>query len=72
MQLCIIEYPWYVPKGRSLSAKDFTDMPQFLLGSNPRWKAVSGMMMAIPKCRKVWNKTKDIHSSEFRAFIDSL
>jgi hypothetical protein len=37
-----------------------------------RWKVLSRTMMTIPKFKKVWNKTKDIHSTEFRLFIDSL
>jgi hypothetical protein len=37
-----------------------------------RWKALSGTMMTIPKFKKVWDKTKDIHTTEFRHFIDSL
>ena len=36
------------------------------------WKVLSRTMMTIPKFKKVWNKTKDIHSTEFRLFIDSL
>jgi hypothetical protein len=37
-----------------------------------RWKVLSRTMMTIPKFKKVWNKTKDIHSTEFRNFIDLL
>jgi hypothetical protein len=37
-----------------------------------RWKALSQTMMTIPKFKMVWNKTKDIHTAEFRHFIDSL
>lgn len=37
-----------------------------------RWKALSQTMMTIPKFKTVWNKTKDIHTAEFRYFIDSL
>jgi hypothetical protein len=35
-----------------------------------RWKAQT--MMTIPKFKTVWNKTKDVHTAEFRHFIDSL
>ena len=37
-----------------------------------RWKVLSETIMTIPKFKKVWEKTKDIHSIEFRCFIDSL
>ncbi len=37
-----------------------------------RWKALSRTMMTIPKFKTVWDKTKDIHTAEFRHFIDSL
>jgi hypothetical protein len=37
-----------------------------------RWQALSKTMMTIPKFKTVWNKTKDIHTAEFRHFIDSL
>jgi hypothetical protein len=29
-------------------------------------------MMTIPKFKKVWDKTKDIHSTEYRDVITSL
>jgi hypothetical protein len=37
-----------------------------------RWKPLSRTMMTIPKFKTVWDKTKDIHTAEFRHFIDSL
>jgi hypothetical protein len=37
-----------------------------------RWKSLSQTTMTIPKFKTVWNKTKDIHTAEFRHFIDSL
>jgi hypothetical protein len=37
-----------------------------------RWKHFSVTMMSVPKFKKVWDKTKDIHPIEFRHFIDSL
>jgi len=37
-----------------------------------RWKVLARTMLTIPKFKNVWAKTKDIHSSEFRDFIDSL
>jgi hypothetical protein len=60
----------------------FIDLIEFLYGLNKtnminaevwsRWKSLSRTMMTIPKFKKVWDKTKDIHSTEFRNFIDSL
>ena len=37
-----------------------------------RWKSLAETIMTIPKFKRVWQKTKDIHASEFRDFIDSL
>jgi hypothetical protein len=37
-----------------------------------RWEATAISMMTIPKFKKVWNKTKDSRSHEFRELIDSL
>ncbi len=37
-----------------------------------RWEATAKSMMTIPKFKKVWDKTKDSRSGEFRKFIDSL
>jgi len=28
--------------------------------------------MTIPKFKSVWEKTKDVHASEFRDFLDSF
>src|SRR5215472_2281744 len=60
----------------------FIDLIEYLYGLNKtnminaevwsRWKSLSRTMMTIPKFKKVWDKTKDIHSTEFRNFIDSL
>jgi hypothetical protein len=36
------------------------------------WKSLSRTMMTIPKFKKVWDKTKDIHSTEYRDVITSL
>jgi hypothetical protein len=64
------------------TAVSFIDLIEFLYGLNKtnminaevwsRWKSLSRTMMTIPKFKKVWDKTKDIHSTEFRNFIDSL
>jgi hypothetical protein len=37
-----------------------------------RWKASAKSTMDIPKIKKVWNKTKHIHTHEFVKFIESL
>ena len=60
----------------------FLDLIEFLVRLNKgkmvdtevwsRWKVLAKTMLTIPKFRNVWAKTKDIHSSEFRDFIDSL
>jgi hypothetical protein len=60
----------------------FIDLIEFLYGLNKtnmidaevwsRWNSLSRTMMTIPKFKKVWDKTKDIHPTEFRNFIDSL
>lgn len=60
----------------------FVDLIEFLYRLNKtkmidanvwsRWESLSKTMMTIPKFKKIWNKTKDIHTAEFRDFIDSL
>jgi hypothetical protein len=35
-----------------------------------RWKVLARTILTIPKFKSVWAKTKDIHNSEFRDFID--
>jgi hypothetical protein len=60
----------------------FLDLFEFLFRLNKRdmidteiwyrWKVLAGTIMTIPKFRKVWDKTKDVHASEFKDFIDSL
>jgi hypothetical protein len=37
-----------------------------------RWKGLAKTIMATPKSKRVWEKTKDVHANEFREFIDSL
>jgi hypothetical protein len=37
-----------------------------------RWKGLAKTIMTIPKFKRVWEKTKDVHANEFRDFIDSL
>ena len=60
----------------------FVDLIEFLFRLNKakmvdaeiwsRWKLFAKTIFTIPKFKNVWVKTKDIHSSEFRDFIDSL
>jgi hypothetical protein len=60
----------------------FLDLIEFLFRLNKskmvdtevwtRWRLLAKTMLTIPKFENVWTRTKDIHSSEFRDFIDSL
>lgn len=60
----------------------FLDLFEFLFRLNKRnmiddeiwsrWKGLAETIMTIPKFKKVWDKTKDVHAHEFRDFIDSL
>jgi hypothetical protein len=60
----------------------FLDLFEFLFRLNKRdmmdteiwsrWKSLAETIMTIPKFKRVWQKTKDVHASEFRDFIDSL
>ena len=38
----------------------------------PRWKALAGTLLNIPKFKKVWDKTKYVHNADFIQFMDSL
>jgi hypothetical protein len=38
----------------------------------PRWKALAKTLIGIPKFKKVWDKTKYVHNSDFVQFMDSL
>lgn len=37
-----------------------------------RWKELARALMTIPKFKKVWEKTKQVHTPDFVEFIDSL
>src|SRR5918994_6671108 len=60
----------------------FLDLFEFLFRLNnrdmidaeiwSRWKGLAKTIMTIPKFKRVWEKTKDVHASEYRNFIDSL
>jgi hypothetical protein len=38
----------------------------------PKWKALAKTLIDIPKFKKVWDKTKYVHNSDFIQFMDSL
>ena len=60
----------------------FLDLFEFLFRLNKRdmidieiwsrWKCLVKTIMTIPKFKRVWDRTKHVHGSEFRDFIDSL
>jgi hypothetical protein len=60
----------------------FLDLFEFLFRLNKRdmidteiwsrWKGLAKTIMTIPKFRRVWEKTKDVHAHEFREFVNSL
>ena len=37
-----------------------------------RWQELTKTLMTIPKFKKVWGKTKQVHMKDFADFIDSL
>lgn len=60
----------------------FLDLFEFLFRLNKtktmdpelwlRWKELAKMIMTIPKFKRIWDKTKQVHTAEFTEFIDSL
>jgi hypothetical protein len=60
----------------------FLDLFEFLFRLNKRdmidaeiwsrWIGLAKTIMTIPKFKRVWDKTKDVHAHEFRDFVDSL
>lgn len=60
----------------------FLDLFEFLFRLNKtktidghlwmRWRELARALMTIPKFKRVWEKTKQIHTPDFVAFIDSL
>ncbi|MGI0014517.1 MAG: hypothetical protein ACREBU_13910 [Nitrososphaera sp.] len=60
----------------------FLDLFEFLFRLNKtktidsqlwmRWKELAKSLMTIPKFKKVWEKTKQVHTPDFIEFIDSL
>ncbi|MDE1765625.1 MAG: hypothetical protein KGI27_05015 [Thaumarchaeota archaeon] len=37
-----------------------------------RWRYLAEILMTVPKFKKVWEKTRTVHTSEFVEFIESL
>jgi hypothetical protein len=37
-----------------------------------RWTGLAETIMTIPKFKNVWDKTKNVHASEFSDFLDSF
>jgi hypothetical protein len=60
----------------------FLDLFEFLFRLNQskmidphlwlRWKELAKMIMTIPKFKRIWDKSKQVHAKEFTEFIDSL
>lgn len=60
----------------------FLDLFEFLFALNKknmidsdvwfRWRGLVKTVMTIPKFKSIWNKTNDIHSVEFKKFMNSL
>jgi hypothetical protein len=59
--LDLIEFLFYLYKTKMMDTKLW-----------PRWKALAETLIAMPKFRKVWEKTKHVHNSDFIEFMDSL
>ena len=59
--LDLIEFLFYLHKTKMMDTKLW-----------PRWKALAETLMDMPKFRKVWDKTKHVHNSDFIEFMDSL
>lgn len=38
----------------------------------PRWIELARTLMTIPKFRKVWENTKQVHTKDFAEFIDFI
>lgn len=59
--LDLIEFLFYLHETKMMAIKLW-----------PRWKALAETLMGMPKFRKVWDKTKHVHNSDFIEFMDSL
>lgn len=59
--LHLIEFLFYLHETKMMDTKLW-----------PRWKALADTLMDMPKFRKVWEKTKQVHNSDFIEFMDSL
>ncbi len=59
--LDLIEFLFYLQETKMIDTKLW-----------PRWRALAKTLMDIPTFRKVWDKTKHVHYSDFVQFMDSL
>ncbi|MER5176085.1 MAG: hypothetical protein ABJB73_09975 [Candidatus Nitrosocosmicus sp.] len=59
--LDLIEFLFYLHETKMMDAKLW-----------PRWRALAETLMDMPKFRKVWDKTKHVHNSDFVKFMDSF
>ncbi|MDQ6863624.1 MAG: hypothetical protein M3044_07345 [Thermoproteota archaeon] len=59
--LDLIEFLFYLRETKMMDTKLW-----------PRWRALAETLMDMPKFRKVWDKTKHVHNSDFIEFMDSL
>ncbi|MGB7954841.1 MAG: hypothetical protein WCF23_12755 [Candidatus Nitrosopolaris sp.] len=59
--LDLIEFLFYLHETKMMNTKLW-----------PRWKALAKTPMNMRKFRKVWDKTKHVHNSDFIEFMDSL
>jgi hypothetical protein len=60
----------------------FLDLIEFLFRLNKvgmidpqlwlRWVELAKMLMTVPKFRKIWGQTKQVHTKEFAEFINAL
>ncbi len=59
--LDLIEFLFYLHETKMMDAKLW-----------PRWRALAETLMDMPKFRKVWNRTKHVHNSDFVQFMGSF
>ncbi len=59
--LDLIEFLFYLQETKMIDIKLW-----------PRWRALAETLMDMPTFRKVWDKTKHVHNSDFVQFMDSL
>ena len=59
--LDLIEFLFYLHETKMMDAKLWS-----------RWRALAETLMDMPKFRKVWDRTKYVHNSDFVKFMDSF